>query len=36
MLNHEEYVEQAYFFRALRERMQEGMATQDLLGSIGN
>jgi hypothetical protein len=36
MLDREEYVEQAYFFRALRERMQEGMSTQDLLVGIRN
>ena len=34
MLNREEYVEQAYFFRTLRERMQQDMSTQDLLGAI--
>ncbi len=33
-LDREEYVEQAYFFRTLRERMQQSVATQDLLGSI--
>jgi hypothetical protein len=31
MLDREEYVEQAYFFRALGERLRENMATQDLL-----
>ena len=31
MLDREEYVEQAYFFRALRERMLESVSTQDLL-----
>src|SRR5262245_38158120 len=31
MLEREEYVEQAYLFKALRERLQENMATQDLL-----
>lgn len=31
MLEREEYVEQAYLFKALHERMQENMATQDLL-----
>ena len=36
MLQREEYVEQAYFFNALRERMQQGMSTQDLLASIRN
>jgi hypothetical protein len=34
MLNREEYVEQAYFFRALGERMLLNMATQDLLVSL--
>ena len=31
-LPREEYVEQAYFFRTLRERMQQSMSTQELLG----
>lgn len=33
-LDREEYVEQAYFFRALGERMQQNLATQELLASI--
>lgn len=33
-LDREEYVEQAYFFRTLRERMQQSMSTQDLLVAI--
>jgi hypothetical protein len=33
-LDREEYVEQAYFFRTLRERMQQSMSTQDLLGAV--
>lgn len=33
-LEHEEYVEQAYFYQALRERLQEGTSTQELLASI--
>jgi hypothetical protein len=33
-LEREEYVEQAYFFRALADRMREQAATQDLLVSI--
>ena len=33
-LDHEEYIEQAYFFQTLRERMQQAMSTQDLLVSI--
>ena len=36
MLDAEEYVEQAYYYRALRERMQEGMSTQELLISISH
>ena len=34
MLEREEYVEQAYFFRALRERMLQSMSTQDLLAAL--
>ena len=33
-LDREEYVEQAYFFRTLRERMELGMSTQELIGGI--
>lgn len=33
-LDREEYVEQAYFFQTLRERMQQNMATQDLLDAV--
>src|SRR5271157_5024416 len=33
-LPREEYVEQAYFFRTLRERMQQSMSTQELLEAI--
>lgn len=33
-LEREEYIEQAYFFRTLRERMQQSMSTQDLLVAI--
>jgi hypothetical protein len=33
-LDREEYVEQAYFFQTLRERMQQDMSTQDLLEAI--
>jgi len=33
-LDREEYVEQAYFFRTLRERMEVGMSTQELIGGI--
>jgi len=34
LLDREEYIEQAYFFRTLRERMQQSMSTQDLLVAI--
>jgi hypothetical protein len=34
LLDREEYVEQAYFFRTLRERMQQSMSTQDLIVAI--
>jgi hypothetical protein len=34
MLQREEYVEQAYLFRTLRERMQQDMSTQELLVAI--
>lgn len=34
MLDREEYVEQAYFFRVLAERARQNMATQDLLHSV--
>ncbi len=34
LLDREEYVEQVYFFRTLRERMQQSMSTQDLLVAI--
>ena len=33
-LDREEYIEQAYFFRMLRERLQEGLATQTVLEGI--
>jgi hypothetical protein len=33
-LDHEEHVEQAYFFRGFRERMQEGLSSQELLAGI--
>ena len=33
-LDREEYIEQAYFFRTLRERMQQSMSTQDLLDAV--
>jgi hypothetical protein len=34
MLNREEYIEQAYLFHTLRERMLQAMATQELLVAI--
>ena len=34
ILDREEYIEQAYFFRTLRERMGENLATQDVLGRL--
>ncbi len=34
MLDRTEYIEQAYLYRMLRERMQQNLATQDLLASI--
>src|ERR1700742_676632 len=34
MLDREEYIEQAYFFRTLGERAQQNLATQDLLKSV--
>lgn len=34
-LDREEYIEQAYFFRILRERLAEGHATQTVLEAVG-
>jgi hypothetical protein len=34
VLDREEYIEQAYFFRVLRERMAENMATQEILERV--
>jgi hypothetical protein len=34
LLDREEYIEQAYFFRVLRERLSEGMAAQEVLERI--
>ncbi len=34
VLDREEYIEQAYFFRVLRDRLAAGMATQDVLERI--
>ncbi len=36
LLDREEYVEQAYFFRTLRERVLDGLPTQELLARIGD
>ncbi len=33
-IDREEFIEQAYFFRTLRERMQQGVSTQELLAGI--
>src|SRR5438270_12585309 len=34
LLEREEYIEQAYFFRTLRERVAQNLATQDVLERI--
>ena len=34
MLDREEYIEQAYFFRTVVERLKENLAMQELLGSV--
>jgi hypothetical protein len=34
MLDREEYIEQAHFFRTVKARISEGQATQDLLSSV--
>lgn len=34
MLNREEYIEQAYFFRTVVERLKENMAMQEMLSSV--
>jgi hypothetical protein len=34
ILDREEYIEQAYFFRSLRERMNQGVSTQELLAIL--
>lgn len=33
-LDREEYIEQAYFFRTFRERLEQNVATQDILTSV--
>jgi hypothetical protein len=35
VLDREEYIEQAYLFRVMRERLNEGLATQEVLEHIG-
>ncbi len=35
MLDKEEYIEQAYFFQAFRERLADGGAAQEVLASVG-
>src|SRR5262245_1976854 len=34
ILEREEYVEQAYFFRVFRDRLQDGLASQEILDQI--
>lgn len=34
LLDREEYIEQAYFFRTLRERLEENLSTQELIKAI--
>ena len=35
VLDREEYIEQAYFFRTLRERLVDGLPSQEILARIG-
>ena len=35
VLDREEYIEQAYFFQAFRERLLDGMPSQDILARVG-
>ena len=35
VLDREEYIEQAYFFHAFRERVLDGMPAQEVLSRIG-
>ena len=35
VLDREEYIEQAYFFQAFRERLLDGMPAQDVLARVG-
>jgi len=34
LLERDEYIEQAYFYRTLRERLEQGASTQEILGAI--
>ena len=34
-LDREEYIEQAYFFRTFRERLEDSLPSQEILASIG-
>jgi hypothetical protein len=36
VLDREEYIEQAYFFRAFRERLQDGQPAQEILARVGD
>ena len=35
VLDREEYIEQAYFFQAFRERLIDGLPSQDILARVG-
>ena len=35
VLDREEYIEQAYFFQAFRERLLDGLPSQDILARVG-
>ena len=35
VLEREEYIEQVYFFRAFRERLVDGLPSQEILARIG-
>src|SRR5438132_2433 len=35
VLDREEYIEQAYFFRAFRERLLDGQPSQEILSRVG-
>ena len=35
VLDREEYIEQAYFFHAFRERVMDGLPSQDVLARVG-